>query len=170
MNSRRARIGNTAATIVRCWQILLQKSAMNGAWASAAAEASPLWPLALEGRPYAPSVRGWAEAKNSDAIDRYQRTSTAVPLEGAADVFRRNAEEALPDRQRGNTMLLIRLGMGAVAVAVMMLFLDAASADIKIGNKSQFAQSTSRSPKATTATRGRPQVPAFRPGRFIIKN
>ena len=92
-------------------------------------------------------------------------------------------------------MLLTRLGMSAVAVAVMMLFLDAASADdIKIGNRSQFiqtgssagskrgstnsaggatavrAQSTSPSPKATTATRGRPQTLVFKPGRYIIKN
>ena len=32
------------------------------------------------------------------------------------------------------------------------------------------AQSTSPSPKATTATRGRPQTLVFKPGRFIIKN
>jgi hypothetical protein len=83
-------------------------------------------------------------------------------------------------------MLLTRLGMSAVAVVVMMmLFLDAASADIKIGNKSQFVQSgtnsaggttaaraqpKSPSPKATTATRGRPQSLAYKVLRFIISN
>jgi len=43
-----------------------------------------------------------------------------------------------------------------------------AANDIKIGNRSQFVQSASPSPKATTATRGRPQRPAFRPERVFI--
>ena len=71
-------------------------------------------------------------------------------------------------------MLLARLGMGAVAVAMMMLFLDAASADIKVGNRSQLSQngagatSTARPLKATVATSGRPQTLVFKIGRFVI--
>ncbi len=83
-----------------------------------------------------------------------------------------SAQAAPRDKQVGTTT-------GTKTPTQTMYQRFAAENSPKIGNRSQFsqggaraarAQSTSPSPKATTATRGRPQSLVFKPGRFIIKN